>query len=156
MNTVESLQNYLTRIACRLGYTYNWEADDILSEMNLFILEEAARNPVFLDQNPGYITRAAAWHAQNYVRSEVSLGTSARTTASLDDLAETLADETEDIEFSITVEDILSELGEQAARVARLIAAGFKGQELADRAEMSKQSISYYRGQIRTALEGVA
>ena len=60
-----NLQNYLERIAWNIHHK-NYpmiDGEDILSQMNLAIIERASADPTFLDQKPGYITKAAAWAA---------------------------------------------------------------------------------------------
>jgi len=66
------LQKYLTYIACRIHQDYadHVSTDDVVSAMNAHIVEQANRDPAFLDQTPGYITKAAAWAARDYCRRE--------------------------------------------------------------------------------------
>jgi len=66
------LQSYLDRIAHNIVRSYYPEqsTDDLLQQMNLYVAERAAREPAFLDQTPGYITKAAAWAARDYCRRE--------------------------------------------------------------------------------------
>jgi hypothetical protein len=145
-----SLLNYLTRIAHNIVHMHYPEqlADDLLQEMHLYILERTQKDPTFLDQKPGYVSKAAAWHARTWCRDQHAdwfrtLEPGAGDWDTCDD---------PDVGLSIDVRDALSGLGDKAIEVARLLAAGYKGADLEARSGMSKQLISHYRRQLRQAL----
>ena len=164
-HTVESLQDYLTRISYKLSHEYNEDADDLLQVMNLEIIEQAAKTPDFLSQTRSYICNKAAWSARNYCRSDLrgpNHGHS-RAAFSLDaenedgiDIGETIAEESPDQDVVISVRDALGRLSEQTQKVARLMMAGFKGNELAEKAGLnSKAAVGYHRRLIEGALVGL-
>jgi len=165
---ITALQPYLDRIAHNLIMTYYHDRDpqDLLQEMNLCILERAETDPAFLGQTDSYICNSAAWKARCSTRSDrngVNHGWR-REAFSLDainengiDNAELFAAETPDAGIALDVRAALSTLSSTTQLVARLIVAGFKGQELADRAGLSsKQAVSYHRRLIKAALAPVA
>jgi DNA-directed RNA polymerase specialized sigma24 family protein len=164
--SIEALQEYLTRIAYKLSFEYNEDPDDLLQVMNLEIVEQATKSPDFLNQTRSFICNKAAWAARNYCRSDLrgpNHGHS-RAAFSLDtenedgiDIGETIAEETPDNDLAISVRDALSRLSEQTQTVARLMMAGFKGEELASQAGLnSKAAVSYHRRLIEGALAGLA
>ena len=62
------LQAYLDRIAHNIVRSHypEQDPDELLSVMNETVCQLAAKDPAFLDQTPGYITRKAAWAARDY------------------------------------------------------------------------------------------
>lgn len=148
MNTsqLESLQPYLTRIAWTIRSHYPDQVpDDILQEMNLHILERDARDPTFLEQKPGYVTRAAAWHARTWCRDQYSSRFSP-----LEESAFPIAPR--DVDLSLDVRDVMTTLSDKATEIAWLLAAGYKGRDLEAATGMSKQAINYHRQQLKQAL----
>lgn len=161
-----SLQPYLKRIAHNLSYQYAGQsADDLLQAMNLYILESTEKDPSFLDQTDGYISRNAAWAARGYTRSDhkgINHGWH-REAFSLDqendngiDNAERFADEQPDGDLAMDIRDVLETLTGKTRKVADLMMEGYRGEELAKRAGLrSNQAVYYYRGLIRRALDSV-
>lgn len=68
-STLTALDPYLTRIAYNLQATHWPTADpqDILQEMRLYVLEQAAL-PGFSDRTAGHVAKGAAWHARHVLR----------------------------------------------------------------------------------------
>jgi len=164
--TIESLQEYLERIAWKLHYQYYQAtpAEDILQQMNLFLLERAQEDPTFFDQSPRYISRAAAWAARDWLkpsRKGANYGED-RAAFSLDaenkdgaDPAESIAAETGDNDISIAVRDALDTLTGKARDLAALMLQGMRIGEAAAELGISKQSANYYRKQIIKVLAPV-
>ena len=148
------LEQYLIRIAYRLSYNADppFDPDDLLQEMHLCILERARRDPTFLEQRPGYISRAAAWAARDWCRRQHR---EKFDTSDYHNLERIEADHL-DVDLSLSVQQALGELGEKARLVASAMMAGYRGPALVERVGMSKQLVYYYRQQIRSALEAHA
>ena len=162
IETIEELQGYLTRVAHNIVRTsYPWaDPDDLLQEMNVYILERAQQDPEFLDQTRSYITRAAAWNGRNALRGACRERN--HTPLEMDGEGDTPAMETRfaengpDVELSVAVTEALSALGDKALKIAKLIAAGWTGNDLARAAGLtSRKSVTYYRKQIAEALAPV-
>ena len=164
---ISSLQSYLDRIAHNLVRTHYQEQDpdDLLQQMNLYILERVAKEPEFLDKPDGYITKSAAWAARNFCRSDlrgVNHGWH-RAAFSLDaenddgiDNGEVFAEESPDTDLAISIREALSALSEKTQLVAKLMLAGYRGIELAKQAGLnSKPAVSYHRRLIKQALTPV-
>lgn len=165
---LEELQDYLTRIAYKLSYQFergDQDPQDLLQVMNLYIVERAESDPKFLEQTTSYITKKAAWEARNHMRSDlkgVNHGWN-RHSFSIDeadgdftDNSELFAAEMPDAGIALDIRAALSALSETTQLVASLIVAGFKGDELAEKAGLnSKQAVSYHRRQIKMALAPV-
>lgn len=165
--TIVELQDYLTRISHNLHNTH-WSqvpADDILSEMNLYIAEQAEADATFLDQAPGYISKAAAWHARHWCRDQftrylhgerVAAGLALQT----DDEDSRPADEVYaapqvDEDIAIDVRAALAGLDEVSFQVAQLKMAGMGRTEIAAELGYSKQALSTYLKRIEAALAPV-
>jgi DNA-directed RNA polymerase specialized sigma24 family protein len=162
---IADLQAYLERIAWKLSYKYGEDHDDLLQVMNLEILEQAEKNPTFLDQTRAYICNKAAWAARNFCRSDLRGQNHGhdRAAFSLDqdnddgtDPAETIAAETPDQDVRISVQDALASLSETTQLVAKLMMEGYKGEALAEHAGLnSKAAVGYHRRLIKQALTGL-
>lgn len=155
--TFFELQDYLSRIARKLSHTYEgYESDELLQEMNVHILERAAQDPTFLDQQPGYITRAAAWHVRTWVRDQYDnrrIGLNLE--ADEDEPSEWMAAPVVDQDTIIDVQDALASLSGRVAEVAQMLMAGWKATEIASELGCSKATITYYKNQLRAALAPV-
>jgi DNA-directed RNA polymerase specialized sigma24 family protein len=160
------LQSYLERIAHNLVRNYypNLDPDDLLSEMNLYILERAARDPSFLEQRPGFVSRAAAWAARNSANPKRHAGNYGRDREAyiLDaenddgtDPAEVFAAELTDHDLAIAVREALSSLEGTTRQVAGLLLTGLKGAQAARELGISRQSVQYHKTLVREALAPV-
>ena len=160
------MQDYLVRIAHNIARNsyQGADPDDLLSEMNVYILERAEREPAFLNQQPGYISRAAGWAARDYCSPKRHAGSYGwdKEAFSLDaenedgtDPAEVFAADLTDDELAISVREVLNELNGTARQVAGLMLLGANGAEIARELGTSRQNVSYYRRQIREALAPV-
>jgi DNA-directed RNA polymerase specialized sigma24 family protein len=165
--TVVQLQEYLTRIAHNLHNTH-WTqvpADDLLSEMNLYIAERAEAEPEFLTQSRGYVTKAAAWHARQWCRDtftrchngqRVSQGLPLET----DDDDQRPADEVyampqPDSDIAIDVQEALAGLDELTRQIAVLKMQGMARVDIAKAVGKSSQSLSRPLHKIEEALRPV-
>ena len=165
--TIISLQDYLTRISCNIVRTHWPQADpaDILAEMNLAIAEKAEADPAFLEQSPGYVTKAAAWHARHWCRAtftrdhngeRVGAGIPLET----DDKDERPADELyaapePDNDLAIDVRAALVGLDKMSLRVATLKMAGWRRCDIAEELNTSSQALSIYLKRIEAVLAPV-
>ena len=157
-----NLQNYLERIAWKIHYrSYPMvDGEDILSQMNLAIIERAESDPTFLDQQPGYITKAAAWAARTWCRRELH-GQNLQPNI-LDDetedgqlMAETIAASDTDLDLTISVRDTVASLDDKLQMVAQMLMQGFKKREIAETLGVTPASVSYYVNQLRSAFAPV-
>ena len=161
--TVVELQHYLTRIAHNLHHTH-WTqvpADDILSAMNLYIAERAQADPDFLDQAPGYITRAAAWHARHWCRDtftryhngeRISAGLPLETDDDARPADEVYAAPQPDNDLALDVRTALAGLDETSLAVAELKMQGWRRKDIAARLGYSSQALSTYLKRVEAAL----
>lgn len=164
--TIVSLQSYLTRIAHNLHRTH-WSqvpADDILQEMNLHIAEQAEADPAFLQQSPGYVTKAAAWHARHWLRDtytrfhrgqRVSAGLPLETDDEDRPADEIYAATEPDREIAIDVRSALAGLNKMSLRVAMLKMQGLKRAEIAAELGTSSQALTTHLKRIEEALAPV-
>jgi DNA-directed RNA polymerase specialized sigma24 family protein len=169
--TIVDLQDYLTRIAHNLHNTH-WTqvpADDILSEMNLFIAEKAQEDPTFLDQTPGYITRAAAWHARHWCRDtftryhngeRISRSVPIEVNEDKEEdrrpAYEAYAAPEVDSDIAIDVREALTGLDEVSLAVAELKMQGWRRKDIAAKLGYSSQALSTYLRRIEAALAPIA
>lgn len=145
------LQPYLARIAGKMHHTYypTVPADDLLQEMNAAICEQAARDPAFLDQAPGYVTRKAAWAARDYARHATYLDLDGG------ESLERMAAPAPDLDLGIDVRRALGTLDRKRQEIAAMLAGGWKRKEIAARFGVKSPSLSWDLGKIRAALGGV-
>ena len=132
-DTILSLQEYLTRIAHNIVTNYypQFSPDDVLQEMNTYILERGQKEPEFLNQTPGYITRAAAWRVRDWCRDQqvgrmVDIPEDILTndSASVDD-------EIDAARIAAAVQTIIAGLAGRDQEIARAMLAGQKRQDIA-------------------------
>lgn len=165
--TIVSLQSYLTRIAHHMVRTHWTQADpdDVLAQMNLHIAEKAEEDPSFLEQSPGYITKAAAWEARHWLRHTFTRylhggRTSAGLPLETDDKDERPADEVyasaaPDSDIAIDVRTALAGLDEVSLQIAQLKMAGMQRKEIAVQLGTSSQNLSRHLHKIEAALKPV-
>ena len=160
--TDPSLQNYLERIAWNIHHK-NYpmiDGEDILAQMNLALIERAESDPTFLDQQPGYISRAAAWAARTWCRREL-YGQKLQPNI-LDDetedgqlVAEKFAADDQDLDLSVSVRATLERLDDKLQIVAQMLMQGFKKKEIAEALDVTPSSVSYYVNQLRSSFAPV-
>lgn len=144
------LQHYLARIAHSIVLTSYPEqtAEELLQEMNLYILERAEREPAFLKQARGYISRAAAWHARDWCRDQHT-----DWFRTLDpEAGDWICRDDPDVGLCLDVRAALEGMGETAQEIARLMTIGYRGKDLERATGRSKQNLHYYRKQIKRTL----
>lgn len=149
-----SLQGYLDRIAHKLSFTYTgYDPDELLQEMNVSICEQAEKDPDFLNQTDGYITRRAAWHIKTWVRDQYDnrrIGLNLE--ADEDEPSEWISAPIVDQDIIIDVQDALASLSGRVAEVAKMLMKGWKATEIAEQMGITKQSVQYYKNQLKAAL----
>lgn len=162
--TVVSLQDYLNRIAHHIVRT-DWtqaSPDDVLQTMNLYIAERAEQDPTFLQQAPGYITKAAAWEARHWLRDTYTRYHRGRRIAAsvpleTDDEDGCPADEVyaapePDRELAVDVREALSGLDKVSREIAQLKLAGWTHREIAQEYGWTAANVSNYVRKIKAAL----
>ena len=159
---IQSMQPYLGRIAGSLArsYSHNLDREDLLSQMNLSIVEQAERDPDFLNQTPGYVSRRAGWAARDYAKRE--LRGQNLTPTSLDAetqdgqlLGETFSTAEQDLDLVLSVRETLNGLSGRTAQVARMLLEGWKRKDIASHFGIRSQSLSPELARIREALAPV-
>ena len=160
--TSETLQKYLERIAWKLHHMTGQTIDgeDILSEMNLHICERAAADPTFLDQAPGYISKAAAWHARSWLRRQLhgqglELNILDSETEDGQLKSELFAAKSQDNDLTIAVHDTLDTLEGRLRQIGELLMEGYRKSEIADELGMSRANVSYYVRLLRQEFAGL-
>lgn len=156
------LQPYLTRIAHNIVRTHypEQDADELLQTMNEAICTKAAADPQFLNQTPGYITRAAAWAARNYCRREchghalapLSLDAETEDSATI---AETIPAPLADLDLPLDIARALATLSQKRQQIARMLVAGLKRKEIAAQVGVKSPTLSWDYKQIRATLQPV-
>jgi DNA-directed RNA polymerase specialized sigma24 family protein len=142
------LQGYLTRIAGHLASQYGTSAEELLSQMNLYLAERAHQDPGFLQQAPGYITRAAAWRARDWMRSQRR-----ERCTSFDAIEQVLYAPAPDLDLGLAVRDALAGLCETDRQIAGMLASGYERKEIAQRLGYSSSSALWRAlARIRAAL----
>lgn len=159
---IEQLQPYLLRIAHNIVRTHfpGQDAEEILGVMNAAICEQAARDPTYLEQAPGYVTRKAAWAARDFCRREVHREqlVPVRIDAEHADhqpLAERFAAPLTDLDLSIDIQRALATLSEKRQQIAAMLVAGFKRREIAETFGVTSPTLSWDFAKIRAALAPV-
>jgi len=161
---IVNLQSYAERIAGNLHHTH-WRqvpAEDIAQEMLLYIGERAETDPDFLEQTPGYVSRAAAWHARHFCRDhftrhlhgeriskDVSLETEIDDELPVDEVYPAPAP---DRDIALDVHEALAGLDEAARRVAEMRLAGWRRCDIAAEMGTSSQNLSQYYRRIEATL----
>jgi len=160
--TLVALQPYLTRIAHNIVRTHypEQDADELLQTMNEAICERAAQDPTFLDQTPGYITRAAAWAARNYCQRERfghNLVPQSLDAETGDDhtLAETIPAPLADLDLPLDVARALARLSRKRQQIVAMLAQGFQRKEIAERFGVKSPSLTWDLNKIKTVLQPV-
>jgi DNA-binding CsgD family transcriptional regulator len=155
---IVNLQPYLRRRADWLHHTKfpTVPVDEIIAEANLAILERAAQEPDFLDQNDSYVTTHGLWRAKDACVRELTY----EPLTLLDDenagLADTLTAPEIDLDLTAAVHQALSQLDDTARQVAVMLAQGYRKSDIADQLGIRKQSIGWHVTKVRRALAGVA
>lgn len=165
--TIVELQDYLSKISHRICQTH-WpqaDPDDVLQEMSLYVAERAQQDPAFLQQAPGYVTKAAAWHARHWLRhtfTRFHLGQriAAGIPLETDEDDERPADEIFaspqlDNDIAIDARTALAGLDEISLAVAELKMAGLQRKEIAEELGFSSQALGTYLKRIEAALRPV-
>jgi DNA-directed RNA polymerase specialized sigma24 family protein len=144
------MQSYLSRIAGRIhSYYPQIDPQDILQEMNCFILERTQKDPDFIQQQPGYITRAAAWRARDWCRRQ----NCSRTVGAVELLENVLESDQPDLDLGLALRRALATLPETDRQIARMLAQGYERKEIAQRLGYSSSSALWRAlGRIRAAL----
>jgi len=165
---IVDLTDYIDRIAGNLHHTH-WQqvpVEDIAQEMVLYIAERVEADPAFLNQSPGYVTKAAAWAARHWCRDrftrylhgervgkDVSLETEADNELPAD---EVYAAPEVDGDIAIDVHEALAGLDEAARRVAEMRLAGWRRCDIAAEMGTSSQNLQQFYRRIETALAPIA
>lgn len=165
--TLIGLQEYLSRIAHHIirAHWQEVDPDDLLQEMTLYVAERAQQDPTFLDQAPGYISRAAAWHARHWCRDtftrvhngrRVSEGVPFETDGVESRPTDEVYESPEpDNDIAIDVQAALAGLDKVSFQVATLKMQGLKRQDIATALGTSSQNLSRYLKRIEAALRPV-
>lgn len=153
---IQKLQPRLSRIAWNIHLTHYPEhaPDDILQEMNLYILEQAQVNPAYLGHPDKYVCNGAAFYARTWCRDQyadrrVSYDQHPGLIEAwlrVDDVAET---------FTPDVTSALAGLDALTRRIAALLAGGCHGADLCAATGLSPQQITYRRREIKRVLAAV-
>jgi len=155
------LQEYLDRIAHNIVRSYHPGADpeDLLSVMNTHIVEQAARDPTFLDQKPGYISRSAAWAAYHYCEHEQCGRKLQPQSLDREDdgipAGERIPAPLADLGLPIDIRNALAALSEKRQRIAAMLVAGFQRREIAEAFGVKSPSLSWDFTIIKRALQPV-
>ena len=133
--------------------------------MTLYVAEQAQQDPAFLDQSPGYVTRAAAWHARHWLRhtytrfhrgERVSAGLPLETDEDDSRPAdEVYAAPQQDNDLALDIRTALAGLDEISLKVATLKMQGLKRTEIARELGTSSQNLSRHLRKIEAALKPV-
>jgi len=165
--TLIGLQEYLSRIAHHIirAHWQEVDPDDLLQEMTLYVAERAQQDPTFLDQAPGYISRAAAWHARHWCRDtftrvhngrRVSEGVPFETDGVESRPTDEVYESPEpDNDIAIDVQAALAGLDGVSFRIAQLKMAGMKRKDIATELDTSSQNLSRHLRKIEAALKPV-
>lgn len=141
------LQDDLSKMAAWLHHNEmpDMEPDDLAQEMNLAILEKAQQDPDFLLAKKSYIINFAIWRAKDAARKNRRRYTNhlAETDPDDDDPASFIAPDL-DLDYSITIRQILDTLGEKTRSIALLLAQGYKKTEIAGMMKVTPQAIGYH------------
>lgn len=152
---IQKLQPRLERIAWNIHLTHypDHAPDDILQEMNLYILEQARANPAYLDHPDKYVCNGAAFYARTWCRNQYANRRisydqhpgliEAWLVVGDDDLAGELAPD---------IADALTGLDAITRRIAAALAGGCHGADLCAMTGLSPQQISYRRRELKRAL----
>jgi len=130
--------------------------------MTLYVAEQAQQDPAFLDQSPGYVTRAAAWHARHWLRhtytrfhrgERVSAGLPLETDEDDSRPAdEVYAAPQQDNDLALDIRTALAGLDEISLKVATLKMQGLKRTEIARELGTSSQNLAQYLRKIEAVL----
>lgn len=156
------LQAALRPIAGKLARDYDIDFDDLLSEMNMAIIDRAERDPDFLDQEDNYIARWGGWRARDWGRRECyqrkffQVPTTAEIEQIRPDSGDDPADLIEQADRIDTLGELIANLGEQTRRVLQLWAGGYKVKEIASELAITAPSVCYHKNQIRQGLRSAS
>jgi len=163
---IESLQNYLTRIANNLARNNFPSADpqDLLQMMNETIVTQQAKTPKFLSQSPKFICQRAAWGAQAAYRkyhhinmrksrpqhfaNEIKLDSEENNQAEL-------IGTSRDNDTALSVAQALVGLSEKTLEIAQLLADGWKRQDIAKKLGVSRVTVHNHTKKLQKALAGI-
>jgi len=157
------LADRIRATAHKLAYRYGAHADDVQSEITLAILERYYEDPDFLTDNTiAYVVSHGAWYARDVLKRECVQVVNRTVDGDAevgDDGAATLLELLpgavwDEIEFGLSVELAMDELDAENAQIARMYAAGWNADEIADELEIGRRTV-YYRlnHPVRDALE---
>ena len=124
------------------------DADDLVQEANVAIIERANADPSYLVQQPAYLVRAGLWRAADALRRE---------TAYLNRIAPLeFAEQPDELDLLeiLAVREALAGLGERQRAIAVSLAAGRRKAEIAADLGIKRQSIYHHLAKIQVALAG--
>ena len=157
------LADRIRATAHKLAYRYGAHADDVQSEITLAILERYYEDPDFLTDNTiAYVVSHGAWRARDVLKRECTLFVNRTIDGDAeigDDGAATLlellpGEGWDEVEFGLSVELAMDELGAENAQIARMYAAGYSSSEISSEVGVARRTV-YYRlnHPVRDALE---
>jgi RNA polymerase sigma factor (sigma-70 family) len=152
------MQSYLLGIATNVVSTSYPDADreDVLSEINVYLLERSEIDPHFLQQTRAYIARAAAWHAAHWLRHHytcVRNGNRVTRQDYIGDLA--LADlpfydDAGQRDLQIGLAQFLDALDGRKRRIVDLRMQGYSNREIARSEGITPQAVGHVLATLRS------
>lgn len=128
------------------------DADDLVQEANVSIIEGADADPTYLVQQPAYVVQASLWGAGDAMRREL---VHQKYSAPLEEAGERPADSPDPLE-AIAVRQAIAGLSERLRIIAGGLAAGQRRKEIADDLGVTSQSLAWHYGKLCQALADVA
>jgi RNA polymerase sigma factor (sigma-70 family) len=152
------MQSYLLGIATNVVSTSYPDADreDVLSEINVYLLKRSEIDPQFLHQTRAYIARAAAWHAAHWLRDHytcVRNGNRMDRQQYIGDLAVAdlpFYDDSVQREVQIGLAEFLHGLDGRKRRIVDLRMQGYSNREIARSEGITPQAVGRVLATLRS------
>jgi DNA-directed RNA polymerase specialized sigma24 family protein len=132
------------------------DADDLVQEANVGIIERASADPTYLVQQPAYVVRAGLWRAGDALRRELAYQKRTAPLEATGERASGAPASAPDLLEAIAVREAVAGLSATQRAVAAGLAAGQRRKEIAAALGVRPQSLAWHYGKLRRALAGVA